>query len=283
LAEIYKIAEEVFVYLGAGARDANLAMNIMRQADDQGSEQGIKYYPGMIDWTLEVEHANAKRGLHDLLNGTWSKRVYVLQEVAYARLVRIFCGSQFASPSSFIEATEAAGIEMKPYCQAVFQNMPKPSQNASWWIPKNSTIAHLLMKSQYSDASVECDKKYALWNMSCDAHDTEYLLPDYEKDSAEVVYETAVFIVGYRGKATRLAVFLHWDWKQLMDNIDKLPHMAVEWAMETQKPDLIKDLLQSLQSYYIPYENWGSTDERTENVLKLAIDTGNLDLTRALL
>jgi hypothetical protein len=69
--------------------------------------------------------------------------------------------------------------------------------------------------------------------------------------------------------------------KKLIDNIDNLPRIALEWAMDSKKTHLLPDLL---HSYRIPYKHWeGTTDNCTKRVLQLAIDRDDRYLAKSLL
>ncbi|KAF2003069.1 ankyrin [Amniculicola lignicola CBS 123094] len=278
MADIYRNAEEVYIYLGLGNRDTNLAMDLMQQIEERDSDWMISDRLKNMTWTPDGSSGSgvpdAKRGLRDMLIRTWFERVWILQEVAFARKARIFCGIKSVSPTAFMLAPEAAGIEPRPQCKAVFDILQKQ------WEPKKQPIDVLLRKFRHSDATVQHDKIYALLNMSSDAHKTDYLRPDYSKSLGEVIYDTAIFIIGYRGD-TIIEVFTEWkELEELVNNIHILPRLAVQWALDTKKARLIKDLL---QKYQIEYDRWGATDNLTKDVMKLAIKTQDMPLCKALL
>ncbi|KAF2008430.1 HET-domain-containing protein, partial [Aaosphaeria arxii CBS 175.79] len=200
MTEVYRNAEEVFVFLGRDSPHLTRPiMTEMKKADKQSS------YPQMKRYLEKLEWKKFKDGLKDLLNREWFKRVWILQEVAFARTLRIFCGSQSVSDTCFVAAAEAADIDLKPHCRAIFEIMPRQHRTfhmgsqeqitSSWWSPEKTALADLLKLFGNREATQACDKVYALLSMSSDARDTDYLRPEYGKPDAEVVYDTAAFVV----------------------------------------------------------------------------------------
>ena len=252
MAKIYHNAEEVFIYLGETNHRINLAMKIMHEAEehDQNTihdwEDGKMYRLDSVKSEVKLKGlgsiGDAKQGLLDLLSRPWFDRVWILQEVAHARSARIFCGPQSVSTRVFRRAPIVAHVEVKQHCQAVLDIMPGISQKRIWWGP-NRDIVSLLKRFKDSKATDERDKVYALLSISSDASESEHLHPEYQKCIGCVMYDTITFILNYHSQDALLEPFLEWNFNQLVENIGSLRELAIKWAVESKKPDILEKLL----------------------------------------
>ncbi|KAK7959008.1 HET-domain-containing protein [Apiospora aurea] len=143
-------------------------------------------------------------GLSDLLGRPWFQRVWVLQEVACARVATVVCGVHSISTRTFAMLPLVWHLEedVDPHVQAVLELMPGPMRRDSPGSGSSGAndraLATLLKKFEHSKASVKLDRVYALLGISSDASDPDYFPPVYSLSEEEVVFNTMLFLVlGY--------------------------------------------------------------------------------------
>jgi len=201
MGKIYRQAEEVVVWLGSATGDTNTLMDSLQQLEERSSMVQHKDQEPTF-WTdiwLSIPHSAEEpalnRGLELLLNRSWFKRVWILQEVANARSARVWSGTKSIKAHTLALAPSLLGTEPERHCQAVLDIMPGPLRDKSWW-SESRDLYNLLLKFSESEASDPRDKVYALLGISSDAQDTDRLRPDYTKNIQEVVRDTSAFLFG---------------------------------------------------------------------------------------
>jgi hypothetical protein len=167
-------------------------MYYMKQLEKEGTKhasnnQKISDKQWVNIWLAVVHSLSADQrnllveGLWSLLRRNWFKRVWIIQEVASARVAEIACSSKSVSASIFALTPSLLEITLDPHCKPILDIMPGPLWNSSWWAKKQDLYT-MLVKFRKSEATDPRDSIYALLGISSDACDTDFLKPNYEKD-----------------------------------------------------------------------------------------------------
>jgi hypothetical protein len=205
MGDVYAGAEEVLVWLGPSTTkiDALLesiswidarateAQAVGRQDDWRGlCHRFMNHRPPGIG--LE-DPSELRQAVEELLRRPWFTRVWVLQEVAKARIARILCGSSSCPARTFALMPSILGLDVHGGTRAVLDIMPRLRKH-TWW-SSNRQLHVLLQRFAHSDALLIRDKIYALLGMSTDACDPDVFYPSYEKPDEEVFRDTASFLL----------------------------------------------------------------------------------------
>jgi len=99
MSYIYKEAEQVIVWLGQGNEESNLIMDFMKRLHEYIVKvEGDWRRLAQFSISLSPEHVtireNARRreGMELLLRRPWFRRIWILQEIANARVATVLCG-----------------------------------------------------------------------------------------------------------------------------------------------------------------------------------------------
>jgi len=189
MGSIYSKAERVIIWLGEATYNTDYVMHYMKQLEKEGTKQAsndqkISDKQWVNIWSAVVHSLSADQrdllveGLWSLLRRNWFKRVWIIQEVANARVAEITCGGKSVSASTFILTLSLLEITPDPHCQPILDIMPGPLRNSSWWAKKRDLYT-LLVKFCKSEATDQRDSIYALLGISSDACDTDFLKANY--------------------------------------------------------------------------------------------------------
>ncbi|KAF4631226.1 hypothetical protein G7Y89_g6898 [Cudoniella acicularis] len=182
MGSIYKEAEEVVVWLGSGTNETDLIMDSMKQLH----ENNVKVER---DWRLSAQlwmhtrsdtnprlgdiyvdqSARWREGMNLILKRSWFRRIWILQEIANARVATILCGQKSVSTRTFAQVPSLIGLQPYPYCQAILDIMPGLAEKESWWSHKRN-LHTLLLKFRENEATDERDIIYALLGISSDVY-----------------------------------------------------------------------------------------------------------------
>ncbi|KAF0319667.1 hypothetical protein GQ607_013147 [Colletotrichum asianum] len=186
MSQIYRRAERVLFWLGDGTTDTDALISMLQKLKDKMEGPGGLYNVWvpmdqhelvnewiarwLIDCKTMAGHVIPPSSLHKkslvcglqlLLERSWFKRVWILQEVTNAQAAFICCGKMsvsamyFAQSPSFIEASPDA------HCQAVLDIMPGPSRIVSW-SNQRLNLFSLLKRFGTSEATDPRDIIFAL-------------------------------------------------------------------------------------------------------------------------
>lgn len=207
MGEIYKEADRVIFWLGPGSYETNVFMESLQCLQRESIKHACRAWPlqderwkdlwASIQPSLRKSHADLKKlqkqGLEILLERPWFRRVWILQEVAFAKAAIISCGTKSVSARLFGLAPLLLEVVPDAHCQSVLDIMPGPWREASWW-SQNQNLYTLLLNFGRSEATESRDLVYALQGMSSDAKHAATLLPNYEKSEANLVRDVVRFI-----------------------------------------------------------------------------------------
>jgi hypothetical protein len=147
MGSIYSKAERVIIWLGEATYNTGYIMHYMKQLEKEGTKhashnQKISDKQWVNIWSAVVHSLSADqrdllvKGLRSLLPRNWFKRVWIIQEVANARVAEIACGGKSVSASIFALTLSLLEITLDPYCQPILDIMPGPLRDSSWWAKK---------------------------------------------------------------------------------------------------------------------------------------------------
>ena len=191
MKRIYETAEMVLVWLGTGDGWTHAAMEAMNMEpgafEDHVSREALGY--------------SVLRGIRQLCEMGYWRRVWILQEVVLARNYVVICNQDFVSMDNF---ERALGV----LCQDVW-NVSRDTRNCVLWLPEspaNEIIAWRKSKGKSSPLAgwvricVRCyfkateprDYVYALLGISDDCEG--WIVPDYTLSVTEV-YSLAIRLI----------------------------------------------------------------------------------------
>ncbi|KAF2186091.1 hypothetical protein K469DRAFT_664582 [Zopfia rhizophila CBS 207.26] len=180
MAEIYRKANRVIVWLGERADDSDQAVEEIRIAAGKQST----YFP---------THGTLQRAILALLRRPWFRRIWVLQEVAAARYVRIMCGPMEIDGYAF-----CSGLEPLKHIYRALPNLQNLIPSVIYLIkeaifrPDCQTsssgrvsldicpLGELIDMFHTHEAKLRHDRVYALLGMSSDNTTAAGLSPDYK-------------------------------------------------------------------------------------------------------
>ncbi|KAH6722048.1 hypothetical protein BKA61DRAFT_701115 [Leptodontidium sp. MPI-SDFR-AT-0119] len=239
MGRIYKAAERVVIWLGQGTKETDLVMDFMKQLHDRNVSVGGDWRPSAqirLDHVKEDQIAILRDGMKVILTRLWFRRIWILQEIAHARVAIIHCGKKSVSARAFAQVPSIIGIHPQPNCQAVLDIMPGVSREESWWSQQRN-LHTLLVKFRESETSDERDIIYTLQRISSDGCQSDVLVPDYTKSIQEVIRETISFLLSPTNRDRSLYQFLDWTLPEFLQRLDTLGPVVLESAYEQGEGD----------------------------------------------
>ena len=205
MGNIYKAAEEVLIWLGPSNDDIKDLIESIAWIDIKAIEaQGRgscenwtslcrRFMIERLGSLLSQPYSRQGRALSEILERRWFNRVWILQEVAMARMARIVCGPYSCPARTFALMPLLMGLSVNEHTQAVLDIMPRLRRD-TWWSLKRH-LHQLLVKFAGTSATDNRDKVYALLGMSEDAYNPARFYPSYEKSESQVFRDTACFLL----------------------------------------------------------------------------------------
>ena len=209
MGDIYKEASKVLVWLGVGTKGTDYLMDTLRQLHKESLHHACR------DWTnidprwkelwcsvltgccQTVDRFQFIDLFQYLCAAPWFNRVWVIQEIANARVADIVCGTKSVSARIFALSPWLLDVEVseRSSVRSVLDVMPGPSRKFSWWAQER-TLSTLLYKFRHTDASDDRDHIFALTGLSSDASASEDLQADYTITPGRLARLTISFILG---------------------------------------------------------------------------------------
>jgi hypothetical protein len=269
MGSIYSKAERVIIWLGEATYDTDYVMHYMKQLEKEGTkhasnDQKISDKQWVNIWSAVVHSLSADQrdllveGLRSLLRRNWFKRVWIIQEVASARVAEISCGGKSVSASIFALTLSSLEITPDPHCQPILDIMPGPLRNSSWWAKKRDLYT-MLVKFCKSEATDPRDSIYALLGISSDACDTDFLKANYEKNLQDVIFDTTLFLLNFNELDSPICRFFDWTLPEFLGkalvkllivrddvdvNIEVSDQTPLSWAAGNGHEAVVKLLLE---------------------------------------
>ncbi|KAJ5651559.1 uncharacterized protein N7484_005282 [Penicillium longicatenatum] len=197
MAKIYSNAARVVVWLGQASNHSDMTLEAIRVAASEGSSSQC--------------HASLREGMDELLGRSWFRRIWVLQEVAAARQVRLHCGFVELDGYTFNAGLKALGNQypglmvlqrlVAPVIYIVGRAIFRPRTMQSASAPGSFSLnmrplSEMIEMYNRHEATVRHDKIFALLGMSSDNPISAGLIPNYALRWTEVLRQTIVFLLG---------------------------------------------------------------------------------------
>jgi heterokaryon incompatibility protein (HET) len=194
MSQIYSTAEKVQIDLGPGDEGTCRALNyIKKEYEFQSTGTPLQFFP-----YTEVAPLDIQKSLSDILSSSWFTRVWVLQEVHFAKYAEVLCGGDkipwsilrllgihyYDNDDAMLSLTQP-----KQRCTASLPNTPKIPPILS--ISENRQIEKTLWYWMEETSSLKStdprDSVYALLGLASDVRNGRlHLSADYTKTLAEV-------------------------------------------------------------------------------------------------
>lgn len=252
MSRIYKEAERVVIWLGEGTPQSDLIMDSIKQLQEtnvkvegdwrRSAQLWMNPQHGIGD--MDTYHNNMmwREGMELMLKRPWFRRIWILQEIANARVATIHCGRKSVSARTFAQIPSIIGLKTDPHSQAVLDIMPGLSRKESWW-GQRQDLHFLLVRFRESEATDERDIIYALLGISSDAYLSDILLPDYTKSLQQAIRDTTSFLLSHTEQDQSLYQFLHWTLPEFLQNLDSLRSAVFRSACENGREAMAELLL----------------------------------------
>ena len=234
MKDIYTAAERVIVWLGTSTIETDLVLDAMKRMQDGGNLSETSWKRSAEFWrdfTLAngaewKDLSRLKLGLDELLNRSWFRRIWILQEIANARTAVIICGQKSIWAKVFALVPRLLAIQPSSQCQAVLDIMPSPSRKESWW-NRNRDLFTLLKKFKNCEASEPRDMIYALLGLASDAENVELLRADYTKSTDQLVWDVCLFILAGTSAPQQESMPYRWTMDDFLEKLDQLEWEAI--------------------------------------------------------
>jgi ankyrin repeat protein len=254
MADIYKKAEGVVIWLGNSTDEIDLLMKSMKRLQEESYNHPCHDWkhsdPRWMElWSITQRASSGahqhitdgqREGLELLLERSWFKRIWILQEVVNAKTAVVVCGTKSVSARIFALTPSLIGVKPKPHCQAVLDIFPGPSRNYSWWSEKQD-LHTLLLKFGNSEATDPRDIIYALLGLSSDACDTNLLRADYSMSVQQVISNTISFLLSLNGGGPKAP---YWMMVEFLYNLNFLGTAVLRWAISTGQDAVVNQLVE---------------------------------------
>ncbi|KAK0755093.1 hypothetical protein B0T18DRAFT_400674 [Schizothecium vesticola] len=206
---IYKTASRVLIYLGEGSVATDRAITILED-DANGQRQCV----------TDKLHRYEETNLLLFFSLPWFKRVWVLQEVAWATTALVFCGSRSVPWETLHKAyTSSIGRleRLQPMPHVLSFGEPRPDQLMT---PKE--LLEELQNARICDASDPRDRVYALLELFHRRPSDPRLAIDYERELIDLYTDVAEYLLENLG--------LDILGEHNISNLGLIPNWATNWA-----------------------------------------------------
>ncbi|KAH7037057.1 heterokaryon incompatibility protein-domain-containing protein, partial [Microdochium trichocladiopsis] len=212
MRDIYASASSVIFYLGDPTADTNLVMTALGMLDSRITDFGRQHVDELlldIIWDevqtelREKFSAVAERqrnGLHELLQRSWFKRVWIIHEVGTAKQGVVQCGARTVSCETFVLSPALLHVDVGAERRDILDAMPTPKRASSWLSQdrKNErSLYRLLQKFRKAEATLDRDRIYALLGL-CENSPASSRQPgmvvDYKKTDDDIIRDTIAHI-----------------------------------------------------------------------------------------
>ena len=265
MREIYKQAWQVIVWLGSEYSDnIECVMNLMKYMQKEivkikGNWRGlarrlIASYTAARHNT-QANMASYQAGFDELLTRPWFRRVWIIQEIASARVATIACGPHTTSARVFSNMPEFISFTPNHHCQSVLDIMPGPAKASSWW-SRGNDLSTLLLMFQQSLATDLRDMVFALIGISSDAQSSAVFQADYGKSLGNVIGETILFLLFKNVAVYTKYRYPDWSFPEVAEHIRKrdLYLAYLTWALQDGHVPTVELLLTYEQVGFEPQD-----------------------------
>ncbi|KAL6821428.1 heterokaryon incompatibility protein domain-containing protein [Trichoderma camerunense] len=255
MGNIYKQAAGVIFRLGRGSYMTDLFLESLERLQTESNKHVCRAWSRQDSrweglWTRShrpdlkqhgADLTKLRQGLQEILEQPWFRRVWILQEVAFAKAAIISCGKESVSARLFGLTPLLLGITPDAHCQSVLDIMPSPWRESTWWSESRS-FYKLLFAFGGSEATDPRDLVYALRGMSSDLADKsdDSLFPDYMKLEETLVQDVVQYIYGSVDlEYSYIKEVLQYTYTSIPELVKNFPRVEADICMylaETSQP-----------------------------------------------
>lgn len=261
MGAIYRKAVSVVVWLGASDPDGDQLFRFLDRAQEDRLSQPLNEAQDdqkMLDnlkrlwdsWPPAIK-PEVKQSLKALLELSYFRRVWIIQEVAQSRSASIRRGKHSVPAEIFARLPDLLEVETVHHCQQVLNIMPglrnsSASQSTDFtqegiWIHRK--LRSLLQDFKGSESTESRDKIYALLGLSME-HKDDMLALDYNKAEHEIVRDTIVTLL----PSLSVEQLPWWRLAEFWENLDSLENVLLIWASRRGYVDVVKQLLEKMET-----------------------------------
>lgn len=229
MSKIYARASNVIVWLGPATPDSNALMySLVRlQLSCDGTDRDVTdpYWKVLWDHQNPSNLPALKFGLKDILARSWFTRVWIIQEVAFANWLVVYCGSLCIVGKTLALAPSLLMVEPGKQRQAILDIMASGSRHSSWWRQPRDLLS--LPRRFYRCQSSEArDRVYALIGLCSDQDVIDHLQPDYLSPDVDVVHRVLFHLFGLT-KANEDILMKYPTISRLLQDMDELERISL--------------------------------------------------------
>ncbi|KAF0332624.1 HET domain-containing protein [Colletotrichum asianum] len=227
---IYQKAQGVIIWLGKTTYEIDQLFKATRRLDksvqkrprpsDDAERRKVwieegRQIMGSWNWDWYWEGEILRVGLQDLLDRSWFRRVWVVQEAANAKAAQIQCSWSTAPARAFVMLPIILEQNANVHSQALLDVLPGPLRQSSWWHDDRSlsTILHKFRGSQH-------------------AKDGQPFLPNYEFNMLECIQKTVFFLVFSEIPSSVAFSLPAWSLEEFYANLPSLVPALLKWAID---------------------------------------------------
>jgi len=256
MAEIYKLADQVIIWLGVSTDEIVVVMRAMQQLQARTSKCATH------DWKTSDERwmsmwrstqplsdkngtwstARQRAGMEAILARPWFERVWILQEIGYSRSAVCICGNTTVPARFLAIMPQLIGVKPDAQSQAVLDIIPGCPRNDSWWSEKRD-LHTLLGKFRSCKAGDSRDRIYALLNMCIDSHNTSLPKADYEKTEWEVINDTILHLMSFKSLGRAVDGLKSWTIENFLRELHLLVNNIFILAIKYGEPAIAEALV----------------------------------------
>ncbi|KAI0528119.1 heterokaryon incompatibility protein-domain-containing protein [Xylaria bambusicola] len=256
---IYGGAERVLVYLGTDSPFTRALLESLLLL--QTSISGRYSAPDDIRWkttwqvvlsklqdrytTVDVK-GDLQKGFIELLQRSWFRRIWVLQEVANARAASVFCGRNSVRAQIFVMAPILLGVDLNSHAAAIFRLMPSYPGDVSRKT-RDRNFLSLLLDFRHSEASDQRDKIFALLGLCGGSEIQKYIVPDYTRTEFSVSYTTFAYFVSMTAEPFQLRLGLLLAEAECLMGSQEMPVSDLKVSPSNWNPKLSELLEEAIQ------------------------------------
>lgn len=261
MRDIYASASRVIFYLGDPTADTNLVMTALGALDQRINDFGRQHVDELllgIIWDevqaelrerFSVVAERQRNGLHDLLQRSWFKRVWIIHEAGNAKEGVVQCGARTVPCETFVLAPGLLKVEVETRRRDILEAMPTTQRATSWLGEGRKSerdLYRLLQKFRNAEATLDRDRIYALLGL-CDETRRPQLTVDYKKTDSEIIRDTVAHICGCSPEC--LPTTLHRDIPSFLENLYSLDSRIFSLLVQSADVDSLKAMLDERHEY----------------------------------
>ncbi|KAK4442536.1 ankyrin repeat-containing domain protein [Podospora aff. communis PSN243] len=261
MRRIYEKADRVLIWLGPGGTgDVDLLFEMMgwfgRRVRRRGDYRKDEVGAWVEEWSVFLGESGGmgtefnqrrRRGMVEMLERPWWRRVWIVQEAFNAKRAAVLCGWNSVPTETFAVMPKLLGLEVDgrvedPLVQSVLEVMPGYLRK-SGWRGERADLRTLLRKFSRSEAKDHRDKIYALLGIASDAGTDGKLQADYNVGPGDAVCHAISYFIFGESSYRWICPLPGWNFRTFVGYLDELPAQVLAWAVQEGKEKTVCEVL----------------------------------------